>query len=376
MGKKRRTASGKDQDDSDLIAKKQKKESKKRSRTGSGEDKGDSDLITQTGDHALDVEAKDRKIYKALRKSNPMAVASDLDKQQGSQTEPVLSGKSLRSGAVFGDTPISKKPRLNLRNAKDYLYPSAIGPRVGNRKPMSDGITTKLVEFTKADPLASSVGLRVRPLTTEGKVKLKESNVSRNHILADSRIRVILSEVYTKITEGVTKEADEAVARFLMALSGEEKGKDLHEKFFRAKNWAEAEKEVVDEACVGLLNLRFGPSDINTAITNEFDPIVVDGRLDRRSMAIRDSVIGLGKAKLIKWATQFDALAITKDRHTGQDVTTTVLKRSSLNSYTGTRTVINPFAQPFEMKWQSREEPTLRQSDLHPRPVAAFAREV
>jgi len=89
-------------------------------------------------------------------------------------------------------------------------------------------------------------------------------------------------------------------------------------------------------------------------ITNEFDPVIVDGKLDPRSYKIRDAVIGLGQTGLIETKMVLDSLAVTKDRATGEDVTSTVLKTSTMNEETGSRAMIDQMAGPANTRKRAR----------------------
>ena len=263
-----------------------------------------------------------------------------------------LRGRDVEPVAVF------EGRRGVGRNKRDFIYPSEIGPRSANaRGTMGAEVTSDLAASIPRDSLASSVARGVRPLRAGGRTELKARNVSRNHILADSRIRIMLETVYAR-PGPLTAPQQAAVEELFHSLAGSEVGADLHDRFIDARDRRSRAglDEVVNEACEGRENLRFGLADINTAVSNEFDPIVIDGRLDERSARIRDAVLDLSRTRLIEHGSAFDALAVTKDRATHEDVTSTALRSSTLARDTGSRTVIDPFARPFNESRLARRQ--------------------
>jgi hypothetical protein len=239
---------------------------------------------------------------------------------------------------------------------------------------MTSEVTHNLIQSRRGDPFTSSISRAVEPLKG-GKPELKKHSVARDHILADSRIRAILGSIFERLkgTQTDLTKSDpqhKSLVKFFESLCGKETGEDVCLKFEEAcrSSWLNDANEAIDIAANGLENLRFGVAEINTKVDNEFDPVVVDGRLDPRSMAVRDAVIGLAQSGLVSFEKALDATAVTKDRLTHQDVSSTVLERSSLNTRTKTRTRIDPFAPPANRASfpRSRSIDLGRPSDLHP----------
>ena len=237
---------------------------------------------------------------------------------------------------------------------------------------MGEEVTRDLFARGPADPFTPSIARSIKPLreppnpVRRGRKKvvtaldkprnenfeMKKAGVSRNHILADSRIRVILEKIAADPKKARALQSDgpkrKALVNFFEALSGKEPGTKQAESFIealRTKNTARR-KLAIDAVAEGRENLKLGNAPVNTAISNEFDPVIVDGRLDPRSMKIRDATIALGAkgVGLIGPRRIWSTLSVTKDRFTHQDVSSSVI--SSRNNKTETRTVIDHFAGP------------------------------
>jgi len=277
------------------------------------------------------------------------------------ESELAVRGQT-RSGRTR-DALSKKKTRFSGRNTADYLYPSDRGAASGpSRKAMSSDITKGMRERAAADVTATSLSRHIVPLSADPFApptpELKSRGVARDHILADSRIRGLLSETYHGNSANAVDDGRKSAAltRFFTALAGEAQGADLSERFrnaCRTRN-ADARDAVIHEAADGLVNLRFGNADINTVVSNEFDPVVIDGRLTEESMEIRDATIGLAEAGLVGIRTVSDALSVTKDRHTHEDVTSTVMRGATIAGQTGSRTVIDSFALPKDRRMFTR----------------------
>lgn len=288
------------------------------------------------------------------RKRDPFDASAGASSRAKAEPPPASEKRiaySLRNREV-PETTIQREGQ-SFRDKSRFLYPSGVGERpVDKRKTMGADVTTDLVARGPSDPFTPSIARSVAPLTEGGNAALREHQVSRNHILADSRIRVILESIaigdkaHLVQAEGPERRALE---RFFVALSGPEAGGHQFDRYLASMNSSrEVRAEILHEVAAGRENLRFGHAGINTAVSNEFDPVAVDGRLDPRSMEIRDALIDLGATGLVKSRTVLDALAVTKDKFTYQDVTSSVLESRSINERTGSRTVIDPFAGPAD----------------------------
>jgi hypothetical protein len=239
--------------------------------------------------------------------------------------------------------------RRSFRDTRRFFYPSSVGELlVEKRKAMGPEVTNDLVARGPKDPFTPSIARLKVPLTKTGKEKLEKHKPTRNHILADSRIRVILESIATGDKAKVVQANGPkrmVLERFFVALNGSNRGRDLFNRYVASMDLGrEVRAGILHEVAAGRENLRFGHADINKAVSNEFDPVVVDGRLDPRSMEIRDAMIDLVAKGLVDFMTVRNALAVTKDKFTHQDVTSTVLESRNINESTGSRTVIDPFA--------------------------------
>ena len=117
-------------------------------------------------------------------------------KSRDGEPEESESGRQLRSRVVL-ETTILKEKR-SFRDQANYIYPSTSGERSAEaRKGMGDDVTRDLMDRGPRDPFTPSVARSVEPLKEGEKPALKKRGVSRNHILADSRIRVMLEKIAT-----------------------------------------------------------------------------------------------------------------------------------------------------------------------------------
>jgi hypothetical protein len=302
---------------------------------------------------------------KKIARSSGAAASSGLKRKRDpfEASKPTSSRPRVEQPAVL-DRPVAYNLRgrkvhqttilqegRSFRDTRRFFYPSSVGKRpVEKRKAMGADVTNDLVARGPKDPFTPSIARSVAPLTEGGKATLKEHKASRNHILADSRIRVILESIASgdkanDVQANCPKRRD--LERFFVVLNGPKRGRDLFNRYMASMNHGlEVRAGIIHEAALGRENLRFGHADINTVVSNEFDPVVVDGRLDPRSMEIRDAVIALGANGLVDSRTVLDALEVTQDKFTHQDVTSSVLESRSINERTGSRTVIDPFAGP------------------------------
>ena len=246
---------------------------------------------------------------KKIARSSGLAALSGLKRQRDpfDASQPT-SSRRLRveqPGVHESETAYNlrgrKVPKTNIlsqvrlfRNNSRFLYPSSGGERpVKKRKTMGADVTDDLVARGPNDPFTPSIARSVAPLTEGGKAALKEHQASRNHILADSRIRVILESIATGDKAKVVK-ADgtkrRALERFFVALNGPERGRDLFNRYMTSMDRGrEVRAGIIHEVAAGRENLRFGHADIKTAVSNEFDQVVDDGRRDPPSIDIRDA---------------------------------------------------------------------------------------
>ncbi len=331
---------------------------------------------------------------------------SELDALGPRMSETDLAKNTTTRRGTLGEAVPVKKGKFDTRNTADYLYPSDRGVSSGpGRTNMSDKVTKGMLERSLNDTTATSLSRSIVPLEG-GKPQLKDRGVSRDHILADSRIRNILREAFgnsnprtagktssaaasdltakekgsTFVRNRPAEEKRAALTRFFTALLGETQGEDLGRRFNTAcvTRSFTGREAVISEAVNGLLNLRFGDAPTNGVVSNEFDPVVIDNRLAEESMEIRDATIGLANAGLISFKTQSDALSVTKDRHTHEDVTSSVMRSATIASQTGTRTVINAFAAPKDPRMFARSKsvpPEETPPQTATQPVMAPARE-
>lgn len=278
-----------------------------------------------------------------MPKKRPRDEDKDDSGDDGSASSPpAFTGMTLRSGKV-SVFQIAKRRRGFGRDTENIVYPVGPGERAAHgRSSMSDKVTRGILEHSRAGP-ASPFVMRSQPLKG-GRTQLKAQGVSRNHILADSRIRIMLlrargvlnrwdrgrgasssSSSSSASASRARTSQEEAVAKFLKALVGEAAGEDLYNRFEASgpgnRNRIARFNAVMDEASVGVLNLRLGDARTNTQISNLFDPVVINGRPSRATVRIANAVRRLAAEGLIPHDVHLDALAVAKDRATFQDVT-------------------------------------------------------
>ena len=178
-------------------------------------------------------------------------------------------GIRLRSRVVLRTT-ILKEKRSGFRDKKKFAYPSTEGERpAAPRKPMGTDVTNDLIARGPKDPFRSSKARSAEPLQKGKKTQLKKQGISRNHILADSRIRLILLKMARKVGGAKIRAREKAaLQKFLESLSGAKTGRAQVRKFikFSAKSDLTALDDLSHEIAAGRENLRFGDADINTVI--------------------------------------------------------------------------------------------------------------
>jgi hypothetical protein len=263
----------------------------------------------------------------------------DEDGDDGSASSSAFTTINLRSREVTVFA-MAKRSRGIGRDTENIVYTAGPGERAAHgRSSMGDRVTRDMLEHSLAGP-ASPFAMRIQPMKG-GRTQLKAQNVSRNHILADSRIRIMLLRARAVLNQrdrdrGASSSSssasaspartsqEEAVAKFLKALAGEAVGEDLYNRFEASRGNPKRIARfnaVIDKACVGVLNLRFGEARTNGQISNLFDPVVIDGRLSPETARIANAVRRLAREGLIPFDVHLDALAVAKDRATFQDVT-------------------------------------------------------
>jgi hypothetical protein len=271
------------------------------------------------------------------------------------------------------------------RDNERIIYTAAPGPRASHgRSSMSASLTDTMIEESQSGPV-SPYAMRIQPLEG-GRVRMKTENVSRNHILADSRIRIILLDARDALNardrQGIGASSssgrpadEEALNGFLRALAGEEEGDDLYRRFQEARVRRNVRRfnDVMDEACVGVRNLRFGEARTNGQVLNQLDPVVINGRPSLETEQIMDAVIRLAATGLISAERALDALAVAKDRTTWQDVTSSAF---DANGAVSTRVrAIDYFRGPSALASRPRSNSVSYPPTASPQPYREWARE-
>jgi len=267
----------------------------------------------------------------------------------------IQGGTGLRSQHLRDLTP--RPARYRGRNDSELNFPSGYGERSAvPRGAMPPAVSQRLNERTLNEPSSSSsIARSVRSLTEEGKTELQANNASRNHILADSRIRVILDKVRTARSgqrDGLTIEQRTAVCRFIEAMT-EESGEQRFDELEKAYDEADKQllhananlKTVYDSIANGVGNIRYGDARTNGDVSNAADYDVMDNRLTARSDRVRNAVLELSRNGLIGHGDAFDSLGVPREKGTNLDVTSSATSSSGLST-TGVRARIDPFEAP------------------------------
>lgn len=297
----------------------------------------------------------------------PAEEESDSERNEPQQKKQRAEGAfpyRLRSREVPDNHTSRTQPRF--RNTELFVYTSSLGKKATfERRGMSKNVTRDLAARAPFDRLSSTDERRLQLLERRtpanpfgrGESALKNQGLSRNHILADSRIRVAFDEIVKKLeAQSTTPEAEAAIKDFFVALAGKDEGEIINNQFREAINSKNQrmQKKAIYAAANGRENLRIGDAATNTVISNHFDPIIIDGRDSVRTRKIRDAFIELGRVRLISTQSVLDGLAVVKDRATHQDVTSTVIESLAINERTSTRTRIDRFALPKDESNQPR----------------------
>lgn len=260
------------------------------------------------------------------------------------------SVKTLRNRTVVAEAPAPSKGYK--RNSAEVIYPSGIGARSSKkRKGMPVSVTRDLLDAARNNSHASPFARAVEPLGGGGP-ELRASGASRNHILADSRIRNILETTLGAMdmldrSGSRTADHDTAIESLFHALAGPEEGERLNAEFHDAYGRGDQSDldGIVEQACVGRLNLRVGGAAPNGDISNQFDPVVVNGAYSEDSARIDRAVRELGRLRLVPFETVIESLSTAKDRFTHYDISSTVLRQGQ-EFHNTSRVVPDLFAPP------------------------------
>ena len=158
---------------------------------------------------------------------------------------------------------------------------------------------------------------------------LSDAQASRNHILADSSINALLHTAYASGNPS-TPAQDAAVRGFLRSVAGDDDA--AYQGALASWNAAQAARgtsaardhlhSAVHTISLARGNLRFGDASTNEAISNAFDPVMVEGGgVSPRSAEIRDGVMGLGSNGLVSHPQAIAATTPAIDPATGTYMT-------------------------------------------------------
>jgi hypothetical protein len=148
---------------------------------------------------------------------------------------------------------------------------------------------------------------------------LKNKNVSRDHILADSNVRNIVTEIYKFMKKSGAEKIPMSVARFVHAMTAGDGYKSVIQRMkidFSRKGQANF-AGVADELSHGRGNLFFGDARVNGNILHGLDVPLERGRPTRAAAKIMDATNGLGHEEVVPREMIFDALSPTGSASTG-----------------------------------------------------------
>jgi len=300
------------------------------------------------------------KAHKAPRSKIPLP---DLHKADlGVGGDGVFIERHLRSGTK--KVPLVAKKK-GYRQNPNMLIPLHVERSTLQRKSMTAAHTQMI----------ATVGARSRNLTQQVSVAsatdwssvssaqdqpqfaLKDAGLARCHILADSRVAVIVPDLIRKLAAsgtGAMTELPPAVNQFVEAMLGQPKINLVNGFLLSEANKVRGGKAtssysvavIVNALSLGENNLFLGDANRNGDISNGFDMLFDDrGRPDPRALRIRDAVIRLAAHRLLDFNLASNAITPTRDRRTGM----------ALSSGQG------EYDPEEQLDWRMEDEPTARQ---------------
>lgn len=288
---------------------------------------------------------KDKRIAKRkAKRSKPKFLGRDPLSQAhkvdlGDDSSNVFIVRHLRSGAK--SVPVVVARRSGYRQNPNMLVPALPVRSTETRKAMTDEHTRMIAgrgassgNLTQQRATARAVDWSsLESADDSPSFQLKGAGLARCHILADSRVAVIVPQVVGRVAASGTGDLvapPEAVASFIAAMTGPGPGRDLAASHFvNAVNQARQGKAssfsarvVINALSLGQNNLYFGDATRNGDVSNGFDMLFDEqGRPEARAIAIRDAVIVLAQQRLLDFHMALNAITPTRDRRTGLAMT-------------------------------------------------------
>jgi hypothetical protein len=198
----------------------------------------------------------------------------------------------------------------------NHIYPAQSELPWYNRPSMSTSLTRTMRENVE-DSGDNKKIMQVDSLSKKPQ-GLKNLELSRNHIIADSSTARLLTEAHGNVTKG--SDGHKAVNDFISTMAGHgspdaKAGMDAFEKSLDAKGSSAAKgylNQAIKSTSLGRNNLRFDDAGANTDILHGADyELNGKGEVSGRSEAARDAVMNLARNGAVKPESAFNAVQPT-----------------------------------------------------------------
>lgn len=210
--------------------------------------------------------------------------------------------RSLRSGDKIIPTVVAQSGRI--RQDKDLLYPGQGLRSTLKRKAMNDKNSGSIEQATLGGHAGPSAFMhkarKLNPSDAKSIFKLRDNQVARCHILADSNVRIIVDQLYTNMKAAYKANPGgfaipATIRTFVKAMTvgiNENNILAWMQQDIQANSNAHL-KDVLDYLSHGAGNLFFGDADRNGKILHGLDLPLDNGRPSRNAAGIIDAVNGL-----------------------------------------------------------------------------------
>ena len=246
----------------------------------------------------------------------------------------VTTIRSLRSGDKVVQVVAVKK---GYRKNPNMLIPDMAYRSHEPRKSMTNKHTSMIVKMGSRNQNLEQQRKTARLINwkkvsifdEEPEFQLKDNGLARCHILADSRIQIIVPVMVKSLSNRfgaiISKnDLQKPELEFIEALLGQTNWLTVSFLVEAVNKTTQGICNAFDTTCIvnalslGENNLYLGDASRNGDISNGFDMLFDEkGHPDPRAIRIRDAVLGLSYAKLIPHSMAMNATTPTRDKRTG-----------------------------------------------------------
>ncbi len=257
------------------------------------------------------------------------AVYCDRCKQMGCKC-PTGNFRSLRSGRKEIKEVVIN--RGGPRRSAEHIYPAQAERSTTKRKPMTgedtESIEAATLEGGAGDRTYLHKARSLAPIEEEPRFLLKDMEVARCHIVADSNARLIITEIYDSQKRafdllGAPGQAGYAlpgnVVAFIDAMTAGRGAQEIKADLLGdiTKGNKAHREAVMHDLSHGAGNLFFGDANRNGVVLHGLDVPIENGSPTPNAAAIIAAVGGLGYQSVIRFCTVMASLTPTVARVDG-----------------------------------------------------------